>query len=112
MLRVRIGVVVFALALMGAAFYQEKDKGKKTSDSDPPTKLKGILPQHFKKLGLRDDQVQKIYKLQADYKAKIDDLTRKIEKLKSERREAQEKVLTPEQLKRLKELRLGEKSTD
>lgn len=33
-------------------------------------KVKGQLPAQFKKLGLRDDQVQKIYKIQTDYRGK------------------------------------------
>ena len=106
MLRVRLGVTVFALALMGAAYFQEK------GDDKTPVKVRGQLPTYYKKLGLRDDQVQQIYKLRADYKGKLDVLKQKMDQLKAAEKEAVEKVLTPEQLKRLKELRSGEKSPE
>jgi Spy/CpxP family protein refolding chaperone len=112
MTRIQLGVMLLALTLMGVAFSQDKDKDKDKKTDDPPPKLKGTLPPHFKKLGLRDDQVQKIYKLKADYRAKIEDLNKRIAKLKGEEKEALEKVLTPEQLKRLKELRSGEKPSE
>jgi hypothetical protein len=103
MSRVRIGVTVLAMALMGAAYFQ---------DDKQPVKLRGQLPAYFGKLGLRDDQRQQIYKLRAGYKVKVDDLRRQIEKLKAEEKVALEKVLTAEQLKRLRELRSGEKATE
>jgi hypothetical protein len=100
-MRVRIGVMVLALVVLGAAYFQD----------NPPTKVRGQLPTYFKKLGLRDDQVQAIYRLRANYKTKLDDLKRQIDKLKADEKDAVEKVLTAEQLKRLRELRSGEKST-
>lgn len=109
MVYVRLVVTLLALTLLGAASFQEKDKDKKPEDKTP-AKLKGYLPPLYKKLGLRDDQTQKIYKIRGDFKTKTEELKRQIEKLKSDEKEALEKVLTPEQLKRLKELRLGEKS--
>jgi hypothetical protein len=104
MLRLRLGVTVVALTLMGAAYFQDKP------DKDPPPKARGQLPPYFKKLGLRDDQVQAIYKVRADTKGKLSVLQRQIDKLRADEKEALEKVLTPEQLKRLKELRSGEKT--
>jgi hypothetical protein len=50
-----------------------------------------------------------IHKIMAEYQGKIDALEQKVAKLKDERKVAVEKVLTEDQLKRLKELRLGEK---
>lgn len=108
MLRIRVAVMFVSLALLGAAYFQDKDKGKK--DDDPPAKLKGTLPQNYKKLGLTDKQVQEVYKIQADYKAKMDDLQKKLDKLRGERNEAYEKVLSAEQKKRLQEIKSGEKS--
>jgi hypothetical protein len=83
----------------------------KKDDKQPP-KVKGQLPPFFKKIGLRDDQIQKIYVLRAGYKTKIDALKMQMEKLKADEKQEIEKVLTPEQLKRLKELRSGEKTTE
>jgi Spy/CpxP family protein refolding chaperone len=104
MLRVCLGVIVLALALMGVAYAQEK------SDDKAPVKVRGQLPAFFKKLGLRDDQIQKIYKIRAEYKGKVEELKRKLDQLKAAEKAELEKVLTPEQLKRLKELRSGETS--
>jgi Spy/CpxP family protein refolding chaperone len=114
MLYVRVGVVVLALvALLGVVSAQDKDKDKSTKDQKDkttkdgktPDKVRGQLPAYYKKLGLRDDQTQKIYRLRADYKSKVDALKKKIEQLRTDEREDLEKVLTPEQLKRLRELR-------
>ena len=106
MTRIHVGVTLLALAML-APSYQEKDKEKKAEE---PAKLKGTLPPNFKRLGLRDDQVQAIYKVRGDYRAKIDQLTKQITKLREEEKEALDKVLTAEQRKRLKEIRSGDKT--
>ena len=113
MLRVRIGVTVLSVALLGAAAYQDKDKDKeKKADDPPPGKMKGMLPPKFGKLGLSEDQKKKIYKIQSEYKGKIKDLQEKIAKAKQEQKEAEEGVLTKEQKKKLRELQTGEKGSD
>ena len=53
-------------------------------DPKPPSKARGQLYQHWKELGLTKDQVQRIYQIQADYRAKIDELA-KLEALRSAR---------------------------
>ncbi len=111
MLHMRLAVL--ALAMIGVAYAQDKKPDdKKTDDKPTPVKLKGYLPQHYKKLGLLDNQLQKVYKIRADTKAKTDELNAKIAKLKADEREQLEKSLTAEQLKRLRELRTGEKPTE
>lgn len=108
MTRVHVGVTLLALAMLAPAY---QDKGKEKKAEEPP-KLRGTLPPNFKKLGLRDDQVQAIYKTRADYRAKIDQLNKQIAKLREEEKEALDKVLTAEQRKRLKEIRTGGKGSD
>src|SRR4051794_32572827 len=94
-----LALLLAAALFTAAAVAQDKDKdkdkdGKDTAkkdekDKDPKDKqddkdkgkLKGFLPANFKKLGLSESQVQKIYKIQADYKAKIEDLDRQKKKL-------------------------------
>jgi hypothetical protein len=100
MIRLCGGVLVLVLAMMGAAYSQDTPK------------FRGQLPANFGKLGLTDVQKQDVYKIRSDYKGKISQLEAQIKKLKAEEKESLEKVLTPEQLKRLKEIRSGEKSTE
>jgi hypothetical protein len=102
MLRLCLGLAVLVSALMGVTYSQEK--------ADDTPKVRGQLPAFYKKLGLRDDQIQKIYKIRAGYKGKLEELKRKMDQLKTTEKEDLEKVLTAEQLKRLRELRSGEKS--
>lgn len=110
MSRICLGVVTLTIGLWLTTSLPLTGQPKDTKDSKnpvkekEPTKYRGILPANFKKLGLRDDQVQAIYKLQTMYKVQVDDLKRKQQDLKNEERDAIEKVLTPEQLKRLREL--------
>ncbi len=107
-LLVAFGVLTPALAFQDKDSKDDKKEGKKDGKKEPP-KLKGMLPPNFKKLGLTDKQVQTIYKLQADFKEKTDELKAKLDKLKKEERDKIEAVLSPEQMKRLKEIRSGEK---
>jgi Spy/CpxP family protein refolding chaperone len=111
-------LLVLALAA-GAVAYQDKDKDAKDKDKKEEKKddkgkkddkkIKGQLPPYYKQLGLSDTQRQKVLKVRAEYKEKIDELKKKIDTLKEEQDEATEKVLTPEQVKELKRLRLKEK---
>ena len=71
-------------------------------------KVKGQLPAQYKKLGLRDDQVQKIYKIQTDYRGKGAELEKQLKELKTKEKTEVEGVLTDEQKNRLKEIRTGE----
>jgi hypothetical protein len=105
-------VAVLALTLIGVAYGQDKKTEDKKPDEKPAVKLKGSLPTYYKRLGLRDDQVQKILKIRAETKAKTDELTAKIKKLRDDGNEQVEKVLTPEQMKRLREIKLGDKPSD
>ena len=91
-------------------FLSLSPRGEKPSEKDrekekPPEKVRGQLPTHYKKLDLSDEQRNRILRLRASYKVKIDMLQKQIEELKADERETLEKVLTPEQLKRLRKLR-------
>jgi hypothetical protein len=100
MLRLWGGMLVLVLALIGATYAQDTPK------------VRGTLPANYAKIGLTDIQKQKVYKIRAEYKGKFDQLAKQIAKLKAEEKEALEKTLTAEQLKRLKEIRSGEKSSE
>jgi hypothetical protein len=111
--RVRIVAALTVAVCVGLALGQDKKPDDKKPDEKPPVvavKLKGALPQHFKKLGLRDDQIQKVYKIRSESKAKQDELRAKIEKLKADERSDLDKLLTADQRGRLVELRSGGKA--
>jgi Spy/CpxP family protein refolding chaperone len=108
-LRALAVLLVVALLTCGAAAYQDKDKDAKDKKDKEEKKIKGTLPQYYKSLGLTDNQKQKVYKIRADYKDKLDELEKAKAKLKAEEKEACEKVLNAEQLKELKKIRSGEK---
>jgi hypothetical protein len=71
------------------------------------TKEKGYLPANYAKLGLSDEQKQKVYKIQADYKTKVEAIEKQLATLKTEQRTALEGVLTPAQKSKLREILLG-----
>jgi hypothetical protein len=69
--------------------------------AQPPDKVKGQLPANWGKLGLSDEQKQKVYKIQADYRKKIDALEAEIEQMKKKQLEEMTGVLSPDQKKKL-----------
>ena len=76
---------------------------------DPPTKLKGMLPSNYGKLGLSDEQKQSIYKVQAKYDDEEKKLKQRLDEIKLEQKREYEKVLTADQKKRLFEILTGTK---
>ncbi|HMP03199.1 MAG TPA: hypothetical protein PKD86_05570 [Gemmatales bacterium] len=100
-------LIILGLACGGLAWAQD---GK---DETPQARLRGQLPANYKKLGLSEEQVQKIYKIQNDYDVKLRALDEQIKKLKAQQRSDVEKVLTTAQRARLKEIQTGdEKKSD
>lgn len=86
-----LGTLMLAfLVSAGASQDAKKDEKKETG------KLKGFLPPGFKDL-VTAEQKQKIYAIQADYKAKVADLDNKIKELKKQENADIFKVLTDEQ---------------
>jgi Spy/CpxP family protein refolding chaperone len=104
----RIRFLAFSLVLVG--FCSPLAVGKPAddkSDKAPDTKMRGQLPQNWSKLGLSDKQKQDIYKVQNDYMAKIDALRKQMDDLKTAEKKEMEKILTPAQKERLKEILTG-----
>ena len=95
-------VGVFLLA--GASVGQDKGKKDAPAKDEPTAKYKGQLPQNWKKLGLTDEQTQKVYKINAKYGEEIAKLEAKIADLKGKRDKERAEVLTAEQKKRLAEM--------
>ncbi|HVL14926.1 MAG TPA: hypothetical protein VM529_20315 [Gemmata sp.] len=93
------------LVLSGGLFGQEKKQDVK--NEEPPAKIKGVLPQGWAKIGLSEDQVQTVYRINQKYDTEIRKLEAKIAELKSSRDKERKGVLTPEQKKRLEDILLG-----
>ena len=102
MTRLRYAILVFGIGMLCVLSSSAQDK-----KPDEP-KAKGVLPAHWKELGLTDDQKQKVYKVQTSYKTKIDKLQQQINDLKAEEKDEMLKVLSDEQKKKLKEILAGE----
>ena len=96
MLKLRLPLV--SLVLLILAF------GLVADDTKPEPAPKGQLRPNWKKLGLSDDQVKKIYTVQTEFRGKIDALEEQIAKLKTEQFKKEVEILTPAQKDRLKEL--------
>ena len=71
---------------------------------EPVVKERGQLPQGWKKIGLSDDQVQKIYAIQSQHRAKISKLAAEIKALRAEERREMFRVLTDDQKAKLRKL--------
>jgi len=89
MLRVSLlsGLCILGLALLVGTSASQEKKGK----------TKGQLPPGFKELNLTPTQTEKIYEVNKDYKAKIDELNKRINELKGEHTKAQFAILTEDQ---------------
>ncbi|HKB40103.1 MAG TPA: hypothetical protein VKD72_26945 [Gemmataceae bacterium] len=96
MMKLRLSMVVLMVLLAFSLLVQVC-----TSADPAPT---GQLRPNWKKLGLGDDQVKKIYTVQTEYRNKINDLEEQIKKLKEEQYKKELEVLTAAQKDRLKEL--------
>ena len=95
--RLALGVVLVVLLVGGLSLAQDKK-------DTPPAKSKGTLPANWKKLGLTDEQTQKVYKVRGDYGDQINTLKQKITQLQSEEKAELLKLLTDAQKARLKEI--------
>jgi hypothetical protein len=94
-------LAVFMLAFAG---FVNGDDAKK----DAPAKGKGQLPPNWAKLGLSDDQKQKVYAVQSEFGPQIIKLQKEIQDLRKKQSDELAKILTDAQKTRLKEI-LSEK---
>jgi len=75
------------------------------SADEPKTTPKGRqLPQNWGKIGLSEEQKDKLYTILADFRFKVEELNKQISELKKKERDALETVLTDGQKTRLKEI--------
>jgi Spy/CpxP family protein refolding chaperone len=73
-------------------------------DKAPPKR--GILPAGWRKLGLSDEQKQKVFAVQERYRGQIRELESKIKELRARRQDEMMSVLTPDQRQQLRKLAL------
>lgn len=99
----RWSLTLVAAVLLSATGFADDPK------KDDPKKATGQLPTYWKMLGLTEDQVQKVYKIQNKYNTDIDELEAKIKELKEKMQKERLEVLTADQKKRLEDI-LKEKS--
>ena len=97
-IRVLLAALMVGVMVASGSFGDDKDK--------TAAKVKGTLPANWAKLGLSDEQKQKVYSAQAEYRGKIAELETKIKELRKQEKEEMDKVLTDAQKARLKELLL------
>lgn len=114
---VTVLILSLGLGLMGLTFASQEKKSGSTSGKDSATKtddtkddspakprLRGQLPANYRKLSLTQEQVQKIYKIQAGYDEKLSALEDQIKHMKADEKKEIEGVLTTAQKARLKEI--------
>lgn len=107
MIRVVSAVSLFLVSFVLVVGTGVSGDGKKDKDKDPG-KLKGQLPQGWKKLNLSPDQVQKIYAIQGQYKKKIQSLEEEIKDLRAQEKTEMGKVLSDQQKIELRKILIGE----
>lgn len=108
MSRLCVLLLVFGMfALSGGLAGQEPKKDDPKKKDEAPVKVKGTLPPNWKKIGLSDDQVQSIYKIQGKYNDEIDKLEAKIKELKTTKDKEMRAVLSADQKKKLEEILVG-----
>jgi hypothetical protein len=90
-----LGLLVLCLLVAGPSGAQNTQPGRR---------VRGRLPTYWNRLGLSDQQKKDVFAVQAKYQEQIDELLQKIDKIKTDRRQAMEKVLTPAQKLRLREI--------
>ena len=100
MMRWRVLACLVGVALVAGALVA----GDTPKADDKTPAPKGQLPAGWKKLGLTDEQTKAIYKIQGDYRPKIEELEQKIKDLRAEELVKEVAVLTDAQKARLKEI--------
>jgi TolA-binding protein len=105
----RVLLVAGAMAAVSTPLVvgQDKTTTKQSTTTTTTTKVRGQLPQNWGKLGLSDEQKQKVYSAQAKYRDKIDSLKKQIAELQDKEKKEMEDVLTSAQKTRLREIVTG-----
>jgi len=87
-----------------------KAKASKKTKGEKSAKPRGRLPNHFAGV-VSDEQRDKIYAIQREFEPKIRELTLQLDSLKKQRDEKIQAVLTPEQKKKIDDLKAAAKDS-
>lgn len=102
-----VAVGLGGLLILATTLAQEAKQGSTAPQAkDDGVKLRGQLPPNWGKIGLSEEQKQKIYQIQNKYNAEIARLEAQVKELRSKRDQEMRSVLTEEQKKRLEEILL------
>src|SRR3954467_12533336 len=97
----------FRLAILGLGFVfltggwllgQGQDKDKKAGDdkdAPPVTVIRGRLPQHYKQLGLSDEQKEKTLRVMGKYRGRISALEQQVKSLRAEENPSHNLTIRP-----------------
>jgi len=102
--RLRFLAPLLAVGVLTSGLLLGQDK--KTDDREPII-VKARMPQYYSKLGLSDRQKKEVYKVRANYAAKIEELNKQIQALKDQEKADMEKLLTEAQRTQLKAFQTG-----
>lgn len=91
-------VTMSAVLMFGMMFAVGNSQSQEKKETP---KVKGQLPAGWKALDLTAAQKEAVYKIQSEYREKIEKLEDEIKKLKGEQTKKVNDVLTPEQKKKL-----------
>jgi Spy/CpxP family protein refolding chaperone len=111
-MRTKWVAAVLAVALGASASLAQEPKNEQKPAEKAEGKAKGQLPMYWKQLGLSEEQVQKVYKLQSKYNEEIDVLEAKIKELKDRMAKERLAILTADQKKRLEDVLKEKAGTD
>lgn len=103
MLRLWLVVPLLVVGLLSSGLLMGEDK--KTAKD--PIIVSKRLPTYYNKLGLSPKQKNDIYRIRAKYETEIQELQQKIIELRDQQKSAFERVLTPSQKARLREILVG-----
>ncbi len=101
-----VGILFLACATLNLAQDAKKPAAKPAEKPAAKKKtIRGRLPAYYGQIGLSKEQREKIYQIQANYRAKIEELEKQLAELRAKQQAEIDAVLTPDQKKRLEELR-------
>ncbi|HWB00193.1 MAG TPA: hypothetical protein VG713_16985 [Pirellulales bacterium] len=103
-LGLRVIAAVLSFSVMAAAADAADEKAAaETKTKKARAEARGYLPPYYKNV-VDGVQREKIYKIQSQYEAKMDELEKQLKAMADQRDAEIEGVLTPEQKQRIKEL--------